>query len=116
MLTYRKCYKLGQAASKELSISWDSFCRSDEWKLFSGKLNAYQVYYISRGFTGQPFADSGCSEDVILPFGKRKGQLMSTLPIRYIMYLKRQEWVTDWPCVSEWLTKNEHQYETTNCK
>jgi hypothetical protein len=113
VMSYSKCFSIGVLASNELKIPWESFAESDEWISFSSTLNEIQIHYLKRGYTGLEFKHEKCeSEDVIMPFGKKRGQLMSTLPIKYLEYLNSQEWIHEWPCVYSWLARNKIQNQT----
>lgn len=42
-----------------------------------------------------------------MPWGKHKGTKMGKVPHDYLLWLLRQDWITDWPDVHAYLIENQ---------
>ena len=42
-------------------------------------------------------------DDSLMPFGKFKGERMEDIPAWYLLWLLKQDWITDWPDVHEYI-------------
>lgn len=100
--SYGKCYNAGKIFKRDRpDISWMRLVTCEEFKQLRIEkgLTDKQVRYIKLGYTGKPFEEEDEQED-LMPFGKYKGQPMSSLSPKYLRWLLEQNWISQWPSVN----------------
>jgi hypothetical protein len=41
-----------------------------------------------------------------MPFGRYRGVRMEDVPVTYIDWVQKQDWLADWPGVADWIQRN----------
>jgi Putative quorum-sensing-regulated virulence factor len=92
---------------------WFEITSSDEWDEFVEKheITNMQIGIIKQGFSGVPLANPEHEAETIMPFGVHKDKYMKNLPMDYLLYLRKQDWLPKWPTVASWLARNKEKLD-----
>lgn len=109
----RKLWNIGDYIRKNRTGSWIEFTSTDEWDAAVDKhgFTNDQILIIRQGFMGKPLENPTPQADVVMPFGVHKDKKISKLPMDYLLYLRKQEWIVKWPVVNNWLAQNKERLD-----
>lgn len=97
--------------------SWVELTNFDEWDNFIARwhITDEQIEFIKQGYHGKPLQYSNPKkqedDDIIFPFGAHKGKPISKVPMDYIVWCSKQNWLEKWPTLNDWLKRNKEKID-----
>lgn len=94
--------------------SWFELTTLDEWEEFVDRkeVTKDQLAIIKQGYVNKPLQNPEQENDIIFPFGSQhKGKPISQVPIDYIIWCSKQDWIEKWPTLYNWIKQNQSKLE-----